>query len=51
MTLASTAVNIMVAAGLAETLNACGGNIRRTLACAAPAKQEPTERLYPVQTA
>ena len=30
------AVNIMVAAGLAETLNAGGGDIRRTLACADP---------------
>lgn len=40
----NAAVNITVAAGLAETLNACGGSIRRTLACADPAKQEPTER-------
>lgn len=32
----NAAVNIMVAAGLAETLNACGGDVRRTLACADP---------------
>ena len=32
----NAAVNIMVAAGLAETLNAGGGDIRRTLACADP---------------
>lgn len=32
----NAAVNIMVAAGLAETLNVCGGDIRRTLACAHP---------------
>ena len=30
----NAAVNIMVAAGLAETLNACGPGVRRTLACA-----------------
>jgi len=30
----NAAVNIMVAAGLAETLNACGEDVRRTLACA-----------------
>lgn len=30
----NAAVNIMVAAGLAETLNACGPDVRRTLACA-----------------
>lgn len=30
----NAAVNILVAAGLAETLNACGPDIRRTLACA-----------------
>ena len=32
----NAAVNVLVAAGLAETGNACGGNVRRTLACAAP---------------
>ena len=32
----NAAVNIMVAAGLAETVNACGGDVRRTLACADP---------------
>lgn len=32
----NAAVNIMVAAGLAETLNACGGDIRLRLAAAAP---------------
>lgn len=45
----NAAVNIMVAAGLAlaeprETLNACGGSVRRRLAVADPVKQEPTER-------
>lgn len=40
----NAAVNIMVAAGLAETLNACGGSVRRQLAVAVPVKQEPTER-------
>ena len=34
----NAAVNIMVAAGLAETLNACGGDVRRTLACANPSE-------------
>ena len=32
----NAAVNVLLAAGLAESLNACGGNVRRTLACAAP---------------
>jgi len=32
----NAATNVMLAAGLAESLNARGGNIRRTLACAAP---------------
>jgi putative transposase len=32
----NAAVNVMVAAGLAETRNACGGDVRRTLACADP---------------
>jgi putative transposase len=30
----NAAVNIMLAAGLAESLNACGPDVRRTLACA-----------------
>ena len=30
----NAAVNIMLAAGLAENLNACGPDVRRTLACA-----------------
>lgn len=34
----NAAVNIMVVAGLAETLNACGGDVRRTLACANPSE-------------
>lgn len=40
----NAAVNIMVAAGLAETLNARGGSVRLRLAEADPVKQEPTER-------
>lgn len=32
----NAALNVLLAAGLAESLNACGGNIRRTLACAVP---------------
>ena len=40
----NAAVNVMVAAGLAETLNACGGSVRPESALAEPAKQEPTER-------
>ena len=54
----NAATNIMVAAGLAETLNACGrdiaaggggnasggGSVRRRLAVADPVKQEPTKR-------
>lgn len=40
----NAAVNIMVAAGLAETLNARGGSVRRRLAVADPVKQEPAER-------
>jgi putative transposase len=43
----NAAVNIMVAAGLAETLNACGGSVRRRLAVADPVKQEPTEQTPP----
>ena len=38
-------VNIIVAAGLAETLNAGGGSVRRRLAVADPVKPEPTERM------
>jgi hypothetical protein len=34
----NAAVNIMVAAGLAETLNACGGNVRLALASAIPSE-------------
>lgn len=34
----NAALNILVAAGLAETLNACGPDVRRTLACAAGAE-------------
>ena len=30
----NAAVNILVAAGLAETINACGPGVRHTLACA-----------------
>lgn len=36
-------VNVVVAAGLAETLNARGGSARLRLAEADRAKQEPTE--------
>lgn len=39
----NAAVNVLVAAGLAETLNACGGSVRLRLAEADPVKQEPTE--------
>lgn len=42
----NAAVNIMVAAGLAETLNACGGSIRLRLAGADPMKQEPAEHTH-----
>lgn len=42
----NAAVNIMVAAGFAETLNACGGSIRQQLAVADPKKQEPTEQMH-----
>ena len=42
----NAAVNIIVAAGLAETLNACGGSVRRQLAVADPVKQEPTEQAH-----
>ncbi|MCJ8503557.1 transposase [Kocuria flava] len=43
----NAAVNIMIAAGLAEILNACGGDVRRTLACADPdeAGTHRTDRL------
>ena len=40
----NAAVNIMLAAGLAEMVNACGWSVRRRLAVADPVKQEPTER-------
>lgn len=46
----NAAVNIMVAAGLAETLNACGGIMRLTLASAVPTKQEPTEQAPSMST-
>lgn len=32
----NAALNVLLAAGLAESLNACGGDVRRTLACADP---------------
>ena len=40
----NAAVNIMIAAGLAEIENACGGSVRPEHALAEPVKQEPTER-------
>lgn len=40
----NAAVNILVAAGLAETINACGGSVRLRLAGAEPVKQEPAEQ-------
>lgn len=43
----NAAVNVMLAAGLAERVNACGGSVRRVLACADPGKQEPTEQAAP----
>ena len=42
----NAAVNILVAAGLAETLTACGGGVRHQLAGADPVKQEPTEHTH-----
>lgn len=42
----NAAVNIMVAAGLAETLNACGPNVRHLLACAVGVEAE-THRTDP----
>lgn len=46
---ANAAVNIMLAAGLAESLNACGGDVNRKLAMPAatstPMKQEPSETI------
>jgi putative transposase len=46
---ANAAVNIMLAAGLAESLNACGGDMNRRLArpaaTSAPTKQEPAETI------
>lgn len=49
----NAAVNIIVAAGLAETLNACGGDVRRTLACADPyeAGTQRTDRNHTVVAA
>lgn len=48
---ANAAVNIMLAAGLAESLNACGGDVNRKLAMPAatstPMKQEPSETIPP----
>lgn len=35
-------VNVLLAAGLVERLNACGGSVRRQLAVADPVKQEPS---------
>src|SRR5690606_14030500 len=32
----NAALNVLLAAGLAESVNACGGDVRRTLACAVP---------------
>lgn len=40
----NAAVNIMIAAGLAEIENACGGSIRPEHALAEPMKQEPAEQ-------
>lgn len=46
---ANAAVNIMLAAGLAESLNACGGDVNRKLAMPAatstPMKQETSETI------
>ncbi|WP_343958417.1 transposase [Yaniella flava] len=41
----NAARNIMIAAGLAEITNGCGGNIRPHPGVAAPTKQQPTEHL------
>ncbi|NLE78207.1 MAG: transposase, partial [Rhodococcus sp.] len=43
----NAAVNVMLAAGLVERVNACGGSVRRVLACADPVKQEPAEQTLP----
>ncbi|MCK0091712.1 transposase [Rhodococcus sp. F64268] len=43
----NAAVNVMLAAGLVERVNACGGSVRRVLACADPVKQEPAEQILP----
>ncbi|WGH90303.1 RNA-guided endonuclease TnpB family protein [Auritidibacter ignavus] len=40
----NAAVNVMIAAGLAEIENACGGSIRPGPTLAEPVKQEPTEQ-------
>ena len=42
---------MMLAAGLAESENACGDSVRRTLACAESKKQEPAEQTVPTGTA
>ncbi|MGX6511778.1 RNA-guided endonuclease InsQ/TnpB family protein [Rhodococcus sp. SJ-2] len=43
----NAAVNVMLAAGLVERVNACGGSVRRVLACADPVNQEPAEQTAP----
>jgi putative transposase len=43
----NAAGNVMLAAGLAERVNACGGSVRRVLACADPVNQEPAEQTLP----
>ncbi len=43
----NAAVNVLLAAGLVERVNACGGSVRRVLACADPVKQEPAEQTAP----
>lgn len=40
----NAAVNVMIAAGLAEIENACGGSVRPGFGLAEPTKQEPTEQ-------
>ncbi|WP_241997334.1 transposase [Rhodococcus sp. SMB37] len=43
----NAAVSVLLAAGLVERVNACGGSVRRVLACADPVKQEPAEQSLP----
>ncbi|MEE2056006.1 RNA-guided endonuclease InsQ/TnpB family protein [Rhodococcus artemisiae] len=43
----NAAVNVLLAAGLVGRVNACGGSVRRVLACADPVKQEPAEQTAP----